>query len=121
MTEEGVAFQSHIDGSRHMLTPERAVEIQCLLGADIQMQLDECVELPAERKEAERAMELSLRWAERARVAFAEPGRAGAGAVRHRAGRHRCRAAPPLGRSAGRHGLPRLRASAASPSARARS
>ena len=54
-----------------MLTPERAVEIQCLLGADIQMQLDECIELPAEHKEAERAMELSLRWAERARVAFA--------------------------------------------------
>ena len=71
MSEEGVRFQSHIDGSRHMLTPERAVDIQCLLGADIQMQLDECIELPAERKEAERAMELSLRWAERARVAFA--------------------------------------------------
>jgi queuine tRNA-ribosyltransferase len=71
MSEEGVRFASHIDGSRHMLTPERAVEIQCLLGADIQMQLDECIELPAEQKEAERAMELSLRWAERARVAFA--------------------------------------------------
>ena len=79
MSEEGVRFASHIDGSRHMLTPERAVEIQCLLGADIQMQLDECIELPAERKEAERAMELSLRWADRARVAFAEraaPGQA---------------------------------------------
>ena len=79
MSEEGVRFQSHIDGSRHMLTPERAVDIQCLLGADIQMQLDECIELPAEQKEAERAMELSLRWAERARVAFAEraaPGQA---------------------------------------------
>ena len=62
-----------------MLTPERAVEIQCLLGADIQMQLDECIELPAERGEVERAMELSLRWAERARVAFdgmAAPGQA---------------------------------------------
>jgi queuine tRNA-ribosyltransferase len=79
MSEEGVRFASHIDGSRHMLTPERAVEIQCLLGADIQMQLDECIELPAEQKEAERAMELSLRWAERARVAFASqaaPGQA---------------------------------------------
>ena len=54
-----------------MLTPERAVDIQCLLDADIQMQLDECIELPAEHKEAERAMELSLRWAERARNAFA--------------------------------------------------
>jgi queuine tRNA-ribosyltransferase len=72
VSEEGVRFASHIDGSRHMLTPERAVEIQCLLGSDIQMQLDECIELPAERKEAERAMELSLRWAERARAAFAE-------------------------------------------------
>ncbi|HEY8247567.1 MAG TPA: tRNA guanosine(34) transglycosylase Tgt [Hyphomicrobium sp.] len=71
VSEEGVRFQSHIDGSRHMLTPERAVDIQCLLGADIQMQLDECIELPAEQKEAERAMELSLRWAERARNAFA--------------------------------------------------
>ena len=71
VTEEGVHFQSHIDGSRHMLTPERAVEIQCLLGSDIQMQLDECIELPAERGRAEEAMELSLRWAERARTAFA--------------------------------------------------
>ena len=79
VSEEGVRFSSHIDGSRHMLTPERAVEIQCLLGADIQMQLDECIELPAERAEAERAMELSLRWAERARGAFARqaaPGQA---------------------------------------------
>jgi queuine tRNA-ribosyltransferase len=62
-----------------MLTPERAVEIQCLLGADIQMQLDECIELPAERADVERAVELSLRWAERARAAFAEraaPGQA---------------------------------------------
>ena len=58
-----------------MLTPERAVDIQCLLGADIQMQLDECIELPAEHKEAERAMELSLRWAERARDAFAKRAR----------------------------------------------
>jgi queuine tRNA-ribosyltransferase len=71
VSEEGVRFQSHIDGSRHMLTPERAVDIQWLLGADIQMQLDECIELPAEHKEAERAMELSVRWAERARNAFA--------------------------------------------------
>jgi queuine tRNA-ribosyltransferase len=71
VSEEGVRFQSHIDGSRHMLTPERAVDIQCLLGADIQMQLDECIELPAEHKEAERAMQLSVRWAERARNAFA--------------------------------------------------
>jgi queuine tRNA-ribosyltransferase len=70
ITEEGVAFQSHLDGSRHMLTPERSIEIQCLLGADIQMQFDECIELPAERKEILRAMELSLRWAERSKRAF---------------------------------------------------
>ncbi len=72
LTEEGVTFQSHIDGSRHELSPERAVEIQCLLGSDIQMQLDECLALPAERRDVERAMNLSLRWAERARNAFAK-------------------------------------------------
>ena len=71
ISEDGVEFQSHIDGSRHLLTPERSIEIQCLLGADIQMQFDECLELPAERREVERAMELSLRWAERSRAAFA--------------------------------------------------
>ena len=79
ITEEGAAFQSHLDGSRHMLTPERSIEIQCLLGADIQMQFDECIELPAERREVERAMELSLRWAERSKRAFQEmsqPGQA---------------------------------------------
>jgi queuine tRNA-ribosyltransferase len=70
ITEEGVTFQSHIDGSRHMLSPERSIEIQCLLGADIQMQFDECIELPAARREVERAMELSLRWAERSKRAF---------------------------------------------------
>ena len=53
-----------------MLSPERSIEIQCLLGADIQMQFDECIELPAERREVERAMELSLRWAERSQRAF---------------------------------------------------
>ncbi len=79
VSEEGVRFQSHLDGAVHMLSPERAIEIQCLLGADIQMQLDECIELPAERADAERAMELSLRWAERSRAAFARlagPGQA---------------------------------------------
>src|SRR6516225_1926938 len=50
VAETGVTFQSHLDGSTHVLTPERAVEIQCLLGADIQMQLDECVALPASRQ-----------------------------------------------------------------------
>jgi queuine tRNA-ribosyltransferase len=70
ITDEGVAFQSHIDGSRHMLTPERAVEIQCLLGSDIQMQLDECVALPASRDDIARAMERSIAWAKRAKTAF---------------------------------------------------
>ncbi len=68
MTEEGVTFQSHLDGSRHLLTPERAIEIQCLLGSDIQMQLDECIELPATETRAREAMELSLRWAERCKA-----------------------------------------------------
>ncbi len=70
ITEEGAAFQSHIDGSRHMLTPERSVEIQSLLGADLQMQVDACIALPAARPDVERAMELSLRWAERSKRAF---------------------------------------------------
>jgi queuine tRNA-ribosyltransferase len=72
IADAGVTFQSHIDGSRHELTPERAVEIQCLLGSDIQMQLDECVALPAAYEEIERAMERSLAWAARARRAFAD-------------------------------------------------
>ncbi len=77
VTEEGARFQSHLDGSRHMLTPERSIEIQCLLGADIQMQLDECIEYPASHAEAERAMELSLRWAERSQCAFKKYGAPG--------------------------------------------
>ncbi len=77
LDENGVVFQSHIDGSRHELTPERSMEIQDLLGSDIQMQFDECVKLPAPDSEVERAMRLSLRWAERSRKAFRdEPGRA---------------------------------------------
>jgi queuine tRNA-ribosyltransferase len=71
MSEEGVSFQSHIDGSRHSLTPERSIEIQAdLLGADISMQLDECVGNPCERAEAEAAMQLSARWGARSRAAF---------------------------------------------------
>ena len=72
LDEGGVTFQSHIDGSRHELTPERSMEIQRLLGADMQMQLGECVRLPCSRAEAERGMRLSLRWAERSRTAFGE-------------------------------------------------
>jgi queuine tRNA-ribosyltransferase len=75
--ESGVTFQSHIDGTRHHLSPERSMEIQRLLCADIQMQLDECVRLPAPEAEVERAMSLSLRWAERSKRAFADaPGQA---------------------------------------------
>jgi queuine tRNA-ribosyltransferase len=80
--ESGVTFQSHIDGSKHFMSPERSIEIQGLLGSDIQMQLDECVRLPCSDEEAERAMRLSLRWAERCRVAFGEqPGKAMFGIV----------------------------------------
>jgi queuine tRNA-ribosyltransferase len=75
--ERGVTFQSHIDGSTHEMSPERSIEIQGLLGSDIQMQLDECVKLPCPDDVAEKAMRLSLRWAERCRSAFGEqPGKA---------------------------------------------
>ena len=78
LDERGVTFRSHIDGAMVALTPERAIEIQNLLGADIVMQLDECLKLPASREEIERAMRLSLRWAVRSKRAFegAGPGRA---------------------------------------------
>ncbi len=70
LEEKGVTFRSHLDGAMVELTPERAVEIQALLGADIAMQLDECLGLPAKREEIDRAMQLSLRWAERSKRAF---------------------------------------------------
>jgi queuine tRNA-ribosyltransferase len=70
ISEKGVTFRSHIDGATIELSPERAVEVQNLLGSDIVMQLDECVRLPAERDDIERAMQLSLRWAERCKRAF---------------------------------------------------
>src|SRR5438477_3402236 len=70
VSEHAVTFRSHIDGASAELSPERAIEIQRLLGADIAMQLDECVRLPAERSDIERAMQLSLRWAERCQRAF---------------------------------------------------
>ncbi len=79
MTEEGVTFQSHIDGSSHFLTPKRSIEIQCMLGSDIQMQLDECPPFPITEETAESSMELSLRWARRSKQAFidrANPGQA---------------------------------------------
>ena len=68
--ERAVTFRSHLDGAIVELTPERAIEVQALLGADISMQLDECVKLPAPRAEIERAMRLSLRWGERSKRAF---------------------------------------------------
>jgi len=77
LDERGVTFQSHIDGSSVMLSPERAIEVQCLLGADIQMVLDECTPYPATREEAKSSLDLSLRWAERSKTAFfarAKPG-----------------------------------------------
>lgn len=70
ITEEGVMFQSHIDGSKHMLSPERSMEIQHLLGSDITMIFDECTPFPATHEVAESSMLLSLRWAERSKKAF---------------------------------------------------
>ena len=70
LDENGVTFRSHLDGAMVALSPERAIEIQALLGADISMQLDECLKLPAKRDEIARAMQLSLRWAERSKRAF---------------------------------------------------
>ncbi len=82
--ESGATFASHIDGRRYELTPERAMEIQRLLGSDIQMQLDQCIQFPHTAEEAEKAMQLSLRWAERSRTAFLsvpQPGRGNFGIV----------------------------------------
>jgi queuine tRNA-ribosyltransferase len=78
VAEAGVTFRSHLDGAMVELTPERATEVQILLGSDIAMQLDECVRLPAKANDIERAMQLSLRWAERCKRAFerSPPGRA---------------------------------------------
>jgi len=70
VSEKAVTFRSHIDGAKVELSPERSIEVQRLLGADIAMQMDECVRLPAERADIERAMQLSLRWAERSKRAF---------------------------------------------------
>lgn len=82
LDEKGVTFKSHIDGALHHMSPERSIEIQGLLDSDIQMQLDECVALPAVPKEIERAMEMSLRWAERCKAAFGDqPGKAMFGIV----------------------------------------
>jgi queuine tRNA-ribosyltransferase len=79
ITEDGVTFQSHLDGATIDLTPERAIEVQCLLGSDIQMVLDECTPFPATRDDAKSSLDLSMRWAERSKTAFAKmsaPGQA---------------------------------------------
>src|SRR5687767_4220944 len=70
--EEGAEFQSHLDGSRHVLTPERAVDIQARLGSDIAMVLDECLSYPASREDADQSMQRSVRWARRCRNRFVE-------------------------------------------------
>lgn len=77
LTERGVTFKSHIDGSRHEITPERSMEIQALLGSDIVMCFDECPALPASRDRIAESMELSMRWAKRSKEAFGDrPGHA---------------------------------------------
>ena len=72
LTEEGVKFKSHIDGSEHNLTPERSMEIQRMLGSDIVMCFDECPALPADRDRIAQSMRLSMRWAQRSRDAFGD-------------------------------------------------
>jgi len=72
ITDEGVRFRSHLDGSEHMLTPEKAAEIQLALGSDIAMVLDECIETPAPREQAEAALRRTTAWARRARRHFQE-------------------------------------------------
>jgi queuine tRNA-ribosyltransferase len=82
ITEEGVQFRSHVDGTEEFLTPERAMEIQRLLGSDIQMVLDECPAYPATESEIEKSTQLSARWAARSKAAFGvQPGRACFGIV----------------------------------------
>ena len=77
LTEEGVTFASHIDGSRHLLSPETSMEIQRLLGSDIVMAFDECPALPATEDEVAKSMRMSMRWAQRSRDAFGDrPGHA---------------------------------------------
>ncbi|MFT4708655.1 MAG: queuine tRNA-ribosyltransferase [Ascidiaceihabitans sp.] len=77
LTEKGVTFKSHVDGSSHEITPERSMEIQKLLGSDIVMCFDECPALPADRKRIAESMRMSMRWAERSRDAFGDrPGHA---------------------------------------------
>ncbi|MFW6372241.1 MAG: tRNA guanosine(34) transglycosylase Tgt [Thermodesulfobacteriota bacterium] len=72
ITEEGAAFQSHLDGSKHLLTPEKSMDIQIRLDSDVIMCLDQCIPYPAEEKEAKEALELTTRWAERCKATWLE-------------------------------------------------
>ena len=115
LEEHGVTFRSHLDGAMVELSPERAIEIQALLGADISMQLDECLKLPATREEIARAMQLSLRWARAQQTRLRGQRARGLCAVRHRAGRRRSRACAKRAR-----GRWSISASTATPSAGSR-
>ncbi len=112
LDDNGVVFRSHLDGATVSLTPERAIEIQTLLGSDIAMQLDECIRLPQPRAELERAMNLSLAWGVRCKRAFADslatggPGRALYGIVQGGDDRAPARRERPRARG---HRLRRLR------------
>ena len=107
VTEEGVAFASHLDGSRHMLSPERSIEVQRLLGSDIVMAFDQLVPTTSTREQQSEAMERSMRWAKRSREEFDSRRRAfgHSGVVRNPAGRARPGTARTLGRGADRHRL----------------
>ena len=97
ISDDGVRFRSHLDGSEHLLTPEKATEIQLALGSDIAMVLDECIETPAPREVAEAALKRTSAWARRARMYFLNAaqrnGEPRAVAVRHCARRHVSRSA----------------------------
>ena len=95
ITEEGVTFKSHLDGSRHLLTPERSMEIQRLLGSDIVMAFDECPRADQPRDVIAKSMEMSMRWAKRSRDAFDAGGDHAGGRQDH--GRHTQPAHQPLG------------------------
>ena len=110
VADEGVTFRSHLDGSEHFLSPEKSLEIEIALGADIAMVLDECIEAPSEESRAREAAGRTLDWARRSRDYFAQPRRRrAANAFRHRAGRHACSAAPRERGCARGSGFSRLR------------
>jgi queuine tRNA-ribosyltransferase len=108
LSEEGVRFQSPVNGDPVFLSPERSIEVQHALGADIIMQFDECTPHPATAQQARDSMELSARWAARCKAAHESGRQAGArscGAVRDRPGRHARRLAPRIAAAAGRDRL----------------